>query len=327
MRTVQPGLIEGKRVLLRMDLDVPLKQVDSGQWTVEDDFRLRAGLPTLEMCLQHAESVIIMGHVGRPEGQDPKLSVKPIVDWLERYYADVELPEGILHVLENLRFEAGEDSSDPKFAQELASLGDFYINDAFASHHPAASTTLLPTLLPHAAGLTFAKEVEELTSLKQHPKKPFVAIIGGAKIEDKLPVLQTFAQIADAVLVGGKLPEEIKAEGITLPSNVLVAKMNEQGTDLSAEVADAFRGVILSSKQVVWAGPMGKYEDGFIEGTKALAQAVIQSGAHSVVGGGDTITVLDELGLLNKFSFVSTGGGAMLEFLVKDTLATIEALS
>ena len=327
MRTVQPGLIEGKRVLLRMDLDVPLKQVDSGQWTVEDDFRLRAGLPTLEMCLQHDESVIIMGHVGRPEGQDPKLSVKPIVDWLERYYADVELPEGILHVLENLRFEAGEDSSDPKFAQELASLGDFYINDAFASHHPAASTTLLPTLLPHAAGLTFAKEVEELTSLKQHPKKPFVAIIGGAKIEDKLPVLQTFAQIADAVLVGGKLPEEIKAEGITLPSNVLVAKMNEQGTDLSAEVADAFRGVILSSKQVVWAGPMGKYEDGFIEGTKALAQAVIQSGAHSVVGGGDTITVLDELGLLNKFSFVSTGGGAMLEFLVKDTLATIEALS
>src|SRR5258708_3546388 len=327
MRTVQPGLIEGKRVLLRMDLDVPLKQVDSGQWTVEDDFRLRAGLPTLEMCLQHAESVIIMGHVGRPEGQDPKLSVKPIVDWLERYYADVELPEGILHVLENLRFEAGEDSSDPKFAQELASLGDFYINDAFASHHPAASTTLLPTLLPHAAGLTFAKEVEELTQLKHQPKKPFVAIIGGAKIEDKLPVLQTFAQIADAVLVGGKLPEEIKAEGITLPSNVLVAKMNEQGTDLSAEVADAFRGVILSSKQIVWAGPMGKYEDGFIEGTKALAQAVIQSGAHSVVGGGDTITVLDELGLLNKFSFVSTGGGAMLEFLVKDTLATIEALS
>ncbi len=181
--------------------------------------------------------------------------------------------------------------------------------------------------MPHAAGLQFAKEVEELTSLKQHPKKPFVAIIGGAKIEDKLPVLQTFAQIADAVLVGGKLPEEIKAEGLTLPSNVLVAKMNEQGTDLSVEVADAFRGVILSSKQIVWAGPVGKYEDGFIEGTKALAQAVIESGAYSVVGGGDTITVLDELGLLNKFSFVSTGGGAMLEFLVKDTLATIEALS
>lgn len=323
MQTVHPELIKGKKVLLRMDLDVP---IEDGK--VTDDFRLEAGLDTLDLCLQYAQCVVIMGHLGRPEGQEvPNLSVKPVVDWFEEKFNHVNLPEGQLHIMENLRFESGEDAASPKFAKELASYGDFYINEAFAAHHPAASTTVLPTLLPHAAGLRFAAEVEALLALRKNPKKPFVVIIGGAKLEDKLAVLNYFAKQADAVLVGGKLPAEIKAKKFNFPSNVLIGKMNEQGTDLAFETADSFVGMIKNAKQILWAGPVGKYEDlESIAGTKTLAEAVVESEAESIVGGGDTIAALDKLGLLNKIDFVSIGGGAMLELLAKGTLPTIEAL-
>jgi phosphoglycerate kinase len=329
MQTVQPQLIQGKKVLLRLDLDVPI-----AQGKVLDDFRLEAGMDTLDLCLQYADSVIVMGHIGRPQGEDPMFSVKPIVDWFEEKFAHIELPEGKLHIMENLRFEAGEDGSDVNFAKELIACADpngqggvVFINDAFAAHHPAASTTVLPTLLPHAAGIKFAEEVEKLLGVRQNPQKPLIAIIGGAKIEDKLPVIQTLAGIADTVLVGGKLPAEIKDKGMQFGPNILIAQMNEAGTDLSSqsisELSQKFQGV----KQVIWAGPMGKYETGETAGSKALAEAIIASGADSIIGGGDTIACLDQLGLLDKFSFVSTGGGAMLELLAKGTLPTIEALT
>lgn len=322
MQVVSPHLIKDKDVLLRLDLDVP---IENGK--VVDDSRLQAGMDTLDLCLQHANSVTIMGHVGRPEGKEvADLSVKPIVEWFEHEFAHIELPEGKLHVLENLRFEPGEDAADLAFAKELASFGNFFVNDAFASHHPSASTTVLPTLLPHAAGLRFAQEVERLTQVREHPEKPLIAIIGGAKIEDKLGVLNTFAKIADAVLVGGKLPQEIKEKNMQFPQNVLVAKMTEEGTDLSSEAIDSFSQMIMRAKQVVWAGPMGYFEAGFQAGNKGLAEAIIKSKADSIVGGGDTTTALNQLKLLDKFSFVSTGGGAMLKLLADGTLPTIEVL-
>ncbi len=322
MQVVSSGLVSGKKVLLRMDLDVPIK---SGK--VSDDFRLKAGLETLDLCLNHAQSVTILGHIGRPEGKVvPGLSVKAIVSWFEEKFAHVNLPEGKLHIMENLRFENGEDEASLDFAKELAGFGDFFVNEAFASHHQAASTTVLPTLLPHAAGLRFAEEVKVLSEVRDKPKRPQIVIIGGAKLEDKLAVVQTFAQIADALLVGGKFPEEIRNEGLRLPANVLVAKMNEDGTDLSAEAADSFARVISGAKQVVWSGPLGFFEKGHTQGIEKVAKAVIESGAESIIGGGDTITALTNLGLIGRFSFVSTGGGAMLEFLVKGTLPAIEAL-
>lgn len=327
MQVVAPELIQNKRVLLRLDLDVPLKEVN-GVMVIEDDTRLLAGMETLGLCLEFAESVTICGHLGRPEGkEDPKLSVKPIVDWIEEGYGHIQLPEGKLHILENLRFEPGEDTSDSAFAKELASHGDFYVYEAFASHRPSASTTVVPTLLPHAAGLRFAQEVDELTQVRDNPIRPLVVILGGAKVADKMPVIKEMASKADVVLVGGKLAAEIKEQGIEgLGSNVMVGKLTEDGFDISDATASAWTNLIKTAKEIVWNGPVGKFEDPKNGNTKKIAQAIIDSGAKSIIGGGDTISAVTQYGLADKFTFVSTGGGAMLNFLAEGTLPTIEAL-
>lgn len=321
MKLLDESLISSKRVLLRLDLDVPIKD-----GRVVDDFRLLAGMETLGFCLDHAKTVIIMGHIGRPNGEDPDLTVKPIVKWLEEGFSHITLPEGKLHILENLRFEAGEDECDPNFASELAGFGEVFINEAFASHHPSASTTVLPKLLPHGAGFTFAKEVETLKELRERPQKPFVAIIGGVKIEDKLPAVLALAKIADAVLVGGKIADEIKLENTQVPPNVMVGKLTEDKLDIADETVGSWQHLIEQAKLIVWNGPLGRVEDLSNQNSRKIAQAVTSSNAKTILGGGDTITYVDELGLLNKFSFVSTGGGAMLEFLIKGTLPSIEAL-
>jgi len=323
MQVVTPQLIQNKRVLLRLDLDVPLKD-----GVIEDDTRLLAGMDTLGLCLEFASSVTICGHLGRPEGrEDPALSVKPIVDWIEEGYGHIQLPQGKLHILENLRFEAGEDGLDMEFAKELASHGDFYVYEAFATHKPAASTTLVPTLLPHAAGLRFAQEVEELMQIRENPIKPLVAILGGAKVEDKMPVIKVMASRADVVLVGGKLAVEIKEKGIMdLPTNVMVAKLNEEGLDISEETTAAWENLLKTAKEVVWNGPLGKFEEVKYNQSERIAKAIIASGAKSVIGGGDTISAMTKYGLADRFTFVSTGGGAMLKLLSDGTLPTIEAL-
>lgn len=323
MQVVTPELIQGKRVLLRLDLDVPLKDGE-----IEDDTRLLAGMDTLGLCLEFATSVTICGHLGRPEGkEDPALSVKPIVDWIEEGYGHIQLPVGKLHILENLRFEPGEDASDPVFAKELASHGDFYVYEAFATHRPSASTTIVPTLLPHAAGLRFAQEVEELTQVRNNPIKPLVAILGGAKVDDKLPVINAMAKIADVVLVGGKLAAEIKEKGMELGPKVMVAKLTEDGMDISEETVSAWSNLLKTAKEVVWNGPLGKFEDDKYSNTQKIAQAVLDSGAKSIIGGGDTISAVTKYGLVERFTFVSTGGGAMLKLLADGTLPTIEALN
>lgn len=342
MQVVTPELIAGKKVLLRLDLDVPFSPLpDNQSFTAEGEegatttklqvaepFRLEAGLETLKLCLAHAESVIVMGHVGRPNGVVvPELSVAPIVDWFEQRLAGLELPAGKFHILENLRFEPGEDSGDIEFAKQLAGLGDFYINEAFSSHHPSASTTVLPTLLPHAAGLRFAKEVEVLTGVIQNPQKPLVAIIGGAKLEDKLAVVTKLSQVADAVLLGGKLVHEVREKQMSFASNVIVGSLADTGLDISPETRQLFQGVISRAHQIIWSGPMGKFEDGHSEGNKAVLEAIAVSNADSIIGGGDTITAVNQLGQLDKIKFVSTGGGAMLKLLVDGTLPTIQALN
>lgn len=323
MQVVAPELIQNKRVLLRLDLDVPLEN-----GVIQDDTRLLAGMETLGLCLEFAASVTICGHLGRPGGkEDPSLTVKPIVDWLEEGYGHIQLPEGKLHILENLRFEPGEDACDLEFAKELASHGDFYIFDAFAAHRPSASTTIVPTLLPHAAGLQFAAEVKELTDVRENPVRPMVAILGGAKVEDKLPVIKVMASKADVVLVGGKLAGEIKEKGIEgLGANVMVGKLTEDGFDISDETIGAWTNLLKTAKEVVWNGPLGKFEDDKYSNTKKIAQAVIDSGAKSIIGGGDTISAVTKYGLIEQFTFVSTGGGAMLKLLSDGTLPTIEAL-
>lgn len=321
MKTIAASDLHNKRVLLRMDIDVPTKDN-----RVLEDFRLRAGLPTLELCLQNARSVVICGHVGRPGGKVVEdLSVAPIVNWLENWYCDLELPQGRLHVLENLRFEPGEQECDLNFAKELALYGDIFINEAFASHHKSASTTVVPTLLPSYAGLRFAREVEVLTSVRNSPKRPLVAVIGGAKTEDKYPAVMSLAKFCDKVLVGGLLAKKIKDEGLETGENVVLGVLSESGIDMSDQTIVEFSEILKGADQVIWGGPVGKYEDP--EGNRGnlkLAEVVVNSGAESIVGGGDSIAALAHF--INRFSFVSVGGGAMLKLLCEGSLPTIEAL-
>ncbi len=329
MQIVNPKLISGKRVLLRYDIDVAIEcKVQSAKCKVKEEFKLRAGLKTLDLCLENAKSVVIMGHIGRPDGQIvEELRVAPIVEWFKNQGFKDQIDNGQLTILENLRFDSREEAEDLDYAKELAGMADFYVNEAFSSYRPAVSTTLLPTLLPHAAGVHFAEEVERLTKIRNNPKKPFIAIMGGAKISEKVQVIKVLAQKADAVLVGGKLVAEIRQENLELPANVLVGKLNEDGFDIAAETVDSWKGLIEKAQMIVWNGPLGKYEDPKYDSTKKIGQVVVESGAETIVGGGDIIAALNQAGVLDKISFVSVGGGAMFAFLADGTLPTIEALS
>lgn len=312
-----------------MDLDVAL-----GGGKIKEDFRLKAGLPTLRLCLEHAQEVIVMGHLGRPGGvKVPHLSVEPIYDWLMKQ-EDLasHLEGGKLKLLENLRFEKGEEEADFHYAQKLADLGDVFVNEAFAAHHISSSTTVLPTLLPHAAGLRFFQEVEVLTKVRENPGHPLVIIIGGVKVEDKLPAVKALASIADYVLVGGRIAGEVYQED--LGTNVVVGRLNQAGDDLTEETINSWAPLIKEARMIVWNGPVGKVGSNVQctmyneqKGTYQIAQLVAEAGAESIVGGGDTVGFLNGVGFLDKFNFISTGGGAMLKFLEKGTLPAIKALN
>lgn len=326
---------------------------------VGEDFKLRVGLPTLKLCLENASKVIVIGHLGRPfetadeekHGNPAELSAKPIQKWLEEALGQtVDFAETLeqaqnsqckLVLLENIRFFHGEvpgaeyhntctsKTCDIDFARQLASLGECYVNEAFSSCNPAASTTMVLTLLPHAAGLHFEREVAILGEVRENPKKPLVVIMGGAKVKDKLPVIDVMSKKADAVLVGGKLVHEIREQGLNLPSNVLVGKLNEDGFDISPETTASWEGMIGKAAMIVWNGPLGKFEDPKNDQSAKIAETVLRSDAEIVVGGGDTISLLGSLGILGQFEkkgFVSVGGGAMLKFLAEGTLPTIKAL-
>jgi|SRR3989344_355603 len=350
--------VNGKKVFLRTDLDVPLSEqstINNQQLTIEDDTRLLDGLDTLNYLLDNGAHVILAGHLGRPGGVDQKLSLKPIAQWfaeklgIKNYDARIKNLNDFdgfeisdkLFLLENLRFNSGEESNDPEFSKKLASLAQIYVNDAFASSHRAhASVVGIAELLPHFAGFMLKKEIDTLLSLMDNPKRPLTVIIGGAKIETKLPVVEKMHQIADYVLVGGLIAEEtiallkVQHEKVSplaggRKSALLIADLNEDETDITSKDAENFLQIISLAKTIIWNGPVGKTEgnEGNLKiGSAKLAKGIAESGAYTVVGGGDTISYLKKIGLLDKFSFVSTGGGAMLEFLSGEKLPGIEVL-
>jgi len=330
-RSVRDADVSGKRVLVRVDFNVPL---EDGR--VADDTRIRAALPTIELLLERvAAEVVLMSHLGRPKGEDPALSMRPVEARLRDLVDDERI-----RVLENTRFDPGETANDDAFARELGENGDLYVNDAFGSAHRAhASTEGVARVLPAYAGLLLERELEELGSLLESPAKPFVAIVGGAKVADKVGVLRALADRADALLVGGKMAEDIRGESeyaelrAELPTDVVAAAAFEAdaearvtlvddiprgwlGLDIGPQTRTDFAERIADAKTVFWNGPMGVFEwPRFAEGTKTVAEAVATADAHSVVGGGDSVRAVEELGLAERIDWVSTGGGASLELL------------
>lgn len=324
--------VSGKRVFLRADLDVDTEELAEAA-------RLRNLKPTVDYLIsKNVKRIVLAGHIGRPEGRDEKLSTKNLVPALEETLGQaIEFSEQLnisnqqakIVLLENLRFWEGEEKNDLEFAKELAELADIYVNDAFGvSHRAHASTVGVPAILPHAAGLHLEEEIEQLTRVTKNPERPMATIIGGAKLETKIPVIEAMAKVADLVLVGGLIAKQLTVDGSALLENpkVKVATLTEDTKDISSESIEDFEGLIKGVKTVVWNGPVGYFEGGFEKGTLAIAQAVINSGAYSVIGGGETTEFLGKKGLLSKFGFVSSGGGAMLEFLAGNELPGVVAL-
>ena len=315
---------------MRADLNVPL---EDGR--VADDTRIRAALPTLRYLLEHdAASVAVCSHLGRPKGPDPAFSMEPMRAALQRL-----LPDERIEVLENTRFDPGETTNDPGFARRLAEGRDLFVEDAFGSVHRAhASTVGVAQILPAYAGLLLERELEELGKLLGEVERPFVLVSGGAKVEDKLGVLRNLGGKADTVLVGGKMAEQLRDDNplgfdVELPRDVVAASEFAEdaetqvvpynalpdgwlGLDIGPETREAFAAEIARAATIFWNGPMGVFEwPRFAEGTRAVAQAVAQSDAYSVVGGADSARALHELGLEGQVSWLSTGGGAALELL------------
>jgi phosphoglycerate kinase len=336
-RSVRDVDVAGRRVLARVDFNVPL---DDGR--VADDTRIRAALPTIRLLLDGgAEKVRLCSHLGRPKGEDPAYSLRPVEEHLRTLLDDSRIA-----VLENTRFHSGETKNDPDFARELADGSNLYVNDAFGSAHRAhASTEAVAHLLPAYAGLLLERELEELGALLESPVRPFVAVLGGAKVEDKIGVLESLVERADLVLVGGKMAEEVEPrEKVVLPVDVVAAEAFEAdaeskvvpaddlpegwlGLDIGPDTAEAFAARIGEARTVFWNGPMGVFEwPRFAAGTGAVARAVAACDGHTVVGGGDSVRAVDELGLEDRIDWISTGGGASLELLEGKELPGVVAI-
>lgn len=350
--------LEGKTVLVRADLDVPLREQQSSsacrqsraaeqqRWEVADDTRLRNCLPTIKYLLKKNCQVVLLGHLGRPGGKlDSNLSLRPVresltlllnsnkVEFSKEILGESteenlrRLREGEILLLENLRFNPEEEMNDLEFAKKLASLGDFYVNECFGtSHRKHASLVGIPEFLPHVAGLFLLKEVKNLSGVLQNPKKPVVIVIGGAK-EDRLKLIPRFLKIADFILIGGWLLKRIPKARQLADDKKIFACLTKDGKDITVESAKRLGKIISRGGTVVWSGPMGVYEDKRdIKGTKIVAEAIANSSAFKIAGGGDTEAAIDTLGLKEKFDWISSGGGAMLQFLAEGTLPGIKAL-
>jgi phosphoglycerate kinase len=306
--------VSNKKVIVRLDLDMP-----------DGDFsRLESALSTLKFLKEKNCKIVVIGHKGRPEGKvDPSLSILPFKQKIKDLLGGYEI-----EVLENLRFNPGEEKNDPQFAKELASHGEFFVNEAFAvSHREHASIVGLPKLLPHAAGIRFAEEVENLSKILDNPTKPLLMIISGVK-DDKLKYINNFLKFADKILVGGRLPDYIHdTSPLRKNPKVLVAGLIADKEDISIHSIEQFEREIAPAGTVVISGPLGKFEEeGHRAGTKRVLEAVTNSGGFKVAGGGDTEAAINLLGLKDKFDWISVGGGAMLEFLATSALPGITAL-
>ena len=329
-RSVRDAEVGGKSVLVRSDLNVPL---EDGR--VADETRIQASLPTLRDLLDRGVSQLtVCSHLGRPKGEDPAFSMRPVAARLRELIEDDRLD-----VLENTRFNLGETKNDPDFARQLADGHELFVQDAFGSVHRAhASTVGVAELLPAYAGLLLERELSELVKLLGDVERPFVLISGGAKVDDKLGVLQNLGGKADTVLVGGKMAEQIRVENplafdVVLPVDVVAANDFAEdaeskvvpydavpdgwlGLDIGPETRTLFAERISRARTIFWNGPMGVFEwRRFADGTRAVADAVAKADAFSVVGGADSARALTELGLAGQVSWLSTGGGAALELL------------
>ncbi len=340
-RSVREAEVAGKRVLVRADLNVPL---EDGR--VADDTRIRASLPTLRLLLERgASDVAVCSHLGRPKGEDPAFAMAPVAARLREL-----LPDDRVQMLENTRFDPGETKNDPESARRLAAGMDLYVNDAFGSAHRAhASTEGVAHVLPAYAGLLLEQELAMLGRLLGDVERPFVLVAGGAKVDDKLGVLVELGGRADEVLVGGKMAEELRDGSplpydAVLPVDVVAAAAFEPeaesrvtpydgvpegwlGLDIGPETRTRFAAVIAGARTVFWNGPMGVFEwPRFARGTEAVAEAVASADAFTVVGGGDSVRAVQELGLAGRISWISTGGGASLELLEGKELPGVTAI-
>jgi phosphoglycerate kinase len=310
--------VSGKRVIVRGDLDV-------SEFS-DNDIRLQRLVPTIKYLLDNKASVIIIGHLGRPEGKtDEKYSLMPLVPVLEKM---IGTKDG-WSLKENLRFDSREESNDENFAKELAGLGDIYVNEAFSvCHREHASIVGIPKLLPSYAGLNLTNEIENLSKVFE-PERPLLILISGVK-KDKVEMIKPLSELADKVLVGGRLPDFLgdNTESVrTQNGKIVVGNLTMDKEDITLNTIQKFKEEILKAKTIVLAGVLGKYEDdGHSQGTKEVFSAVANSNAFKMVGGGDSLTAINRYDLTEKFDWVSVGGGAMLDFLTKKTLVGIEAL-
>ena len=355
------GDVTGRRVLVRTDFNVPLEE-RAGSQVVVDDFRIRAALPTISWLLERGAQVVCASHLGRPKGQPvDEYSMDPVRARLSELAPGVEL-------LENLRFNPGEEANDDAFVASLTAGIDFYVNDAFgASHRAHASIVGPPRSMPSAMGRLLQQEVEVLTGLRDKPKRPFVAVLGGAKISDKLGVVEALLSVVDQLVIGGAMcftffaaqgkpigdslfePDmvetcrrilETAGEKIVLPDDMVGVDASgefatfgtrlpegSKGFDIGPGSAAAFSDVVMDARMVFWNGPMGMFEDErFAGGTRTVAEAMAETRAFTVVGGGDSAAALAQFRLDDEVDHVSTGGGASLELLELGDLPGLAAL-
>jgi len=386
-KTVEEIDPSGKRVLVRVDFNVPLKDGRVGDRT-----RIEAALPTIRYLLERRARVILCSHLGRPEGPDPSLSLKPVADVLsgmlgqpvafapdcigpEAEKAAGRLGPGQVLLLENTRFHAGEEKNDPGMAKQLASLADLFVNDAFGSAHRAhASTAGVADYLPAVAGFLMAKEMDFLSRALENPARPFVTVLGGAKVSDKIGVIENLIPRVNALLLGGgmaytflaaqgkavgrslldakriDLAKDLLAQAaaagvrLELPRDVVVTpELKEEaprkvvsveaipddwmGADIGPETVQLFSRILADAALIIWNGPMGVFEvPALAAGTRAIGEALARSHATTIVGGGDSAAAMEEMGLADKMSHVSTGGGASLEFLEGKVLPGVACL-
>ncbi|MBQ8563586.1 MAG: phosphoglycerate kinase [Firmicutes bacterium] len=382
--------VQGKRVIVRCDFNVPMKE-----GVITDDIRIVSALPTIRYLVEQGAKVILMSHMGRPDGEpNMKYTLKPVADRLTELLGqevlfvsspvvvdeDVKaaaagLAEGSVMLLENVRFRKEETKNGADFAKELASLADIFVNDAFGTAHRAHSSTAgIADYLPAVSGFLIEKEVEFLGNAVENPKRPFVAIMGGAKVGDKIPVIENLLKKVDTLIIGGGMSYTFyKAEGLEigtsildkeslelapallakaeaagvkmlLPIDVVVADdfnndaksaivdkteipSDMMGMDIGPKTVELYKAAIADAETIVWNGPMGVFEmENFAHGTRAIAEALAESKAVTVIGGGDSAAAVEQFGLADKMTHISTGGGASLEFLEGKVLPGVAVL-
>ena len=389
-KTIEDIDVSGKKVLVRCDFNVPLDENKN----ITDETRINAALPTIKYLLEHGAAVILCSHLGRPKGEfNMKYSLAPVAKRLsEKLGFEVKLAKDVIGpdakklaaevkpgqavLLENVRFHAEEEKNDPAFAKELASMAEIYVSDAFGTVHRAhASTAGVAQYLPAVAGFLIGKELNFLGKAVTNPERPFVAILGGAKVKDKIGVITNLIEKVDTLLIGGgmaytfmkatggeignslcdderlslalELLDKAKAKGVKLllpVDNVCGKEFNNdteqmvcesgkipegwEGLDIGPKTVELFSKEIKAAKTVVWNGPMGVFEmPNFAKGTLAIATAMAESDATTIIGGGDSAAAVTQMGLADKMSHISTGGGASLEFLEGKTLPGVAALN